>query len=175
MIAVQEARDPSIAFKILDLGAEKNPDEWLFPFNAGHIAMMNLRDFGLAEKYFERCMRIPGAPDFVERLRANAIFKRGDLKTAWETWLEIYESAPDERTKKIASNHLYNIKMTVDTGLLNEAVGRYENKYGHRPSSLEDLARTGFVPAVPKDLDGKDYVYAPETGEVKAPIIPWRR
>ncbi len=175
LIAVQEALDPSTAFKILDLGAAKNPNEWIFPFNAGHIAMMNLGDFDLAEKYFEKCMSIPRAPDFVERLRANAIFKRGDLKTAWGTWLEIYESAPDERTKKIASNHLYNIKMTVDTGILNDTVSRFEKTYGHRPNSLEDLVRTGFIPTVPKDLDGKDYVYDPETGEVKAPIIPWRR
>ena len=59
-------------------------------------------------------MKIPGAPEFVERLRANAIFKKGDLKTSWETWLDIYKRAPDERTKKIASNHLYNVKATID-------------------------------------------------------------
>ncbi len=175
MIAVQEARNPDAAFRILDLGAEKNPGQWLFPFDAGHIAMMTLRDFELAEKYFEKCMRIPGAPDFVARLRANAIFKKGDLKTSWDTWLEIYNTAPDERTKKIAGNHLYNIKQTIDTDLLEDAVKRFEERYGRLPVTLEDLVRSGFIRELPRDLDGKDYVYDTVTGSVSPPTSPWKR
>src|SRR5512143_945176 len=38
LIAVQEAHNTEAAFKILDLGFAKNPDQWLFPFDAGHIA-----------------------------------------------------------------------------------------------------------------------------------------
>ncbi|MGZ5439342.1 MAG: tetratricopeptide repeat protein, partial [Candidatus Aminicenantales bacterium] len=103
MIAVQEARDIQAAFAILDRGAANNPDQWVYPFNAGHIALMTLKDYPLAEKYFAQCMKIPGAPEFVERLRANAIYRKGDLKTSWDTWLDIFKRAPDERTKKIAS------------------------------------------------------------------------
>lgn len=175
LIAVYDARDPRLALKILDLGAEKNPGNWVFPFNAGHVAMMQMKDFELAEKYFEKCVAIPGAPSFVARLRANAIFRRGDTQTAWETWLDIYNTAPDERTRKIASNHLYNIKQTVDTGALAEAVSKYREKYGRLPAGLEDLRRVGIVREIPKDLDGQDYAYDPKTGEVKAPVVPWKR
>lgn len=175
LIAVQEARNPAAAFSILDRGAANNPDQWVYPFNAGHVAMMTLKDFPLAEKYFEQCMKIPGAPEFVERLRANAIFKKGDLRTSWETWLDIYKKAPDERTKKIASNHLYNVKATIDAAALEDAAAKYRERFGRPPADLETLLRTGFLREVPKDMDGEDYLYDTATGKVKTVTSPWRR
>ena len=138
------------AFAILDRGAANNPDQWVYPFNAGHIALMTLKDYPLAEKYFEQCMKIPGAPEFVERLRANAMFKKGDLKTSWETWLDIYRRAPDERTKKIASNHLYNVKATIDGAALEEAAAKYRERFGRLPADLGVLVRTGFLRGGPQ-------------------------
>jgi len=175
LIAVQEAHDVRAAFAILDRGAANNPDQWVYPFNAGHIAMMTLKDFPLAEKYFEQCMNIPGAPDFVARLRANAIFKKGDLKTSWDTWLDIYNKAPDERTKKIASNHLYNVKATIDAAALEDAVAKYRQRFGRPPADLGALVGAGLFRELPKDLDGRDYVYDPATGKVKTVISPWKR
>jgi tetratricopeptide (TPR) repeat protein len=175
LIAVQEAHNPAAAFSILDRGAANNPDQWVYPFNAGHVAMETLKDFPLAEKYFEQCLKIPGAPEFVERLRANAIFKKGDLRTSWETWLDIYKRAPDERTKKIASNHLYNVKAAIDSAALEDAATKYRERFGHRPVDLEVLVRTGFLREVPKDMDGQDYIYDPATGKVKTVTSPWRR
>ena len=175
LIAVQEARDTRAALAILDRGDANNPDQWIYTFNAGHVAMMTLKDFALAEKYFERCMKIPGAPEFVERLRANALYRKGDLRTSWETWLDIYNRAPDERTRRIASNHLYNVKATIDGSALGAALEAYRQRYGRFPAGLEALVRAGLVREVPRDLDGNDYVYDPATGKVKTVISPWRR
>jgi tetratricopeptide (TPR) repeat protein len=174
LIAV-EARLPAAAFSILDRGAANNPDQWVYPFNAGHIALMTLKDYPLAEIYFEKCMKIPGAPEFVERLRANAIFKKGDLRTSWETWLDIYRKAPDERTKKIASNHLYNVKATIDAAAIEDAAAKYRERFGRLPADLETLVRTGLLPEVPKDMDGAEYLYDPATGKVKTVTSPWKR
>ena len=175
LIAVQEARDLRAAFAILDRGAANNPDQWVYPFNAGHIALMTVKDYPLAEKYFEQTMKIPGAPDFVERLRANAMFKKGDLETSWRTWLDIYQRAPDERTKKIASNHLYNVKATIDGTALEAAAAKYRDRFGRFPADLATLVRTGFAAELPKDLDGNDYVYDPATGKVRTVTSPWKR
>jgi hypothetical protein len=175
MIADREARDIPLALKILDRGFAKNPDMWLFPFEAGHIAQTQLKDFDLARKYFGQAMVLPGAPDFTKRLYANAALKVTDYKTSWDTWLEVYETAADDRVKKIASNHLYQVRAEMDVNALKEAVAGFMEKYGRPPSALDRLVATGILSALPKDLDGRDYVYDPATGDVKAPSLWWKR
>jgi len=175
LIAVYEARDTDLAFKILDLGMTKNPREWLFPFEAGHYALLFKKDYDLARKYFERAMTLPDAPAIARRLYADAAFRTQNLDSAWTTWLDVYQTATDERIKKIASNHLYQVKAAMDTTRLAAAVRDYKNKYHRLPMNLGQLIRSGFLSHLPKDMDGQDYLYDPRTGEVKAATIPWKR
>jgi tetratricopeptide (TPR) repeat protein len=175
MIAAKEAGDVPLALRILDRGFAKNPDMWLFPFEAGHIAQMQLKDFDLARKYFGEAMALPGAPDFTKRLYANAALKVTDYRTSWETWLEVYNTAKDDRVKKIASNHLYQVRAEMDASALKEAIGKFKERYGRLPSALDQLVMTGLLPSLPKDLDGQDYVYDPATGDVKAASRWWKR
>jgi len=174
LIAVNEARDLGLALKILDMGLAKNPDQWIFPFEAGHHAQ-RAGDYETARKYYEKTMRIPGAPDIAKRLYAAAGFRTMDLEESWKIWLEVYNTAQDERTKKIASKHLYQVKSTSDMNLLKGAVQQFRDRFQRLPSGLEDLVRVGILASLPRDLDGKDYVYDPKTGEIKAPSVWWKR
>jgi tetratricopeptide (TPR) repeat protein len=175
MIASQEARDIPLALRILDRGFEKNPDMWLFPFEAGHIAQIRLKDYDLAREYFRKAMDLPGAPDFTKRLYANAALKVSDYKTSWETWLEVYNTATDDLVKKIASNHLYQVKSEMDIDTLKEAVATFRERYQRLPEDLSRLVTAGILTSLPKDLDDKDYVYDAATGDVKPPTMWWKR
>ncbi len=175
VIAAYEAEDLDLALKILDRGLEKNPEQWLFPYMAAHYAQMIKKDHKLAQEYYKKAMNIEGVPPIVERLYANAIFKSMDYKRALQTWLEIYKTAKDERIKKIASNHLYNLTATIDIQKINEAIEKFKESYGRNPMELSQLVRAGFLDSLPKDLDGKEYIYDSRTGEVKTPTIPWKR
>jgi len=175
MIADREAGDIPLALAILDRGFAKNPDMWIFPFEAGHIAQTRLKDFDLAREYFGKAMVLPGAPDFTKRLYANAAFKVTDYATSWETWLEVYNTATDDRVKKIASNHLYQVRAEMDVNALKEAVAKFKERYGRLPAALDRLVATGLLSALPLDLDGRNYVYDPATGDVKAPSLWWKR
>ena len=175
VIAAYEAGDLDLALKILDRGLGKNPEQWLCPYMAGHYAQMISKDHKLAQDYYKKAMNIEGVPPIVKRLYANAIFKSMDYKRALQTWLEIYETTKDERTKKIASNHLYNIKATIDIEKINEAIEKFKERYDRNPMELSQLVRAGFLDSLPKDLDGEEYIYDSRTGEVKPPTIPWKR
>ena len=175
LIAAYEAHDLDLAFKILDRGMERNPDQWLFPFEAGHYAQIFKKNFALARKYFARAMDLPGAPIIARRLYANAAYQTQDLDTAWKTWLDVYQTAPDERIKKIASNHLYQVKGAIDTGRIKEAIRKYKDAYRRLPMNLGQLVRAGFLAGLPQDLDGHDYVYTLQTGAVGTATIPWKR
>jgi tetratricopeptide (TPR) repeat protein len=174
LIAITEAKDVQLAYNILDLGLAKNPDQWIFPFEAGHIAQ-RVGDFETARKYYEKAKNIPGAPDIAKRLYAAAGFKVMDLKESWETWLEVYNTAADERTRKIAGKHLYLVKSTADMNTLREAIRRFRERYRRLPSGLDELVRFGIIPELPKDMDGKEYIYNPKTGAITPPSIWWKR
>ncbi|MCJ7581108.1 MAG: hypothetical protein MUP98_11310 [Candidatus Aminicenantes bacterium] len=171
LIAFFEAKNVDLAFEILDRGLEKNPDQWIFPFQAGHYAQHYLKDFSLARDYYEKTMKIEGAPAQTERLAANATFKLMDYEAALQSWLEIYKNATDERIKKIASNHLYNVRASKDIQLIKDAINLYSEKFGRRPLNLDQLVREGYLSSVPKDMDEKDYIYNSQTGEVRAETI----
>lgn len=174
LIAVNEAKDLRLAYKILDLGLAKNPDQWIFPFEAGHYAQ-RARDYETARKYYEKTMNIPGSPELAKRLYAAAGFKVMDLEESWKTWLEVYNTAADERTKKIAGKHLYQVRSTADINRLHDAVRQFRERYQRLPAGLDELVRYRILPALPQDLDGKEYVYNPKTGEIKPPSIWWKR
>ncbi len=175
LIAIFDARDPEAAFAILNRGLAKNPDQWLFPFEAGHLALMTLKDFKVAQAYFQKVMDIPGSPEIAKRLYANAAYKQSDYKTAWETWSEVLRTTKDERVKKFADNHLYQAKSAIDSQALEEAAKKFREATGRFPAELAELVRAGLVRKIPKDYDGADYVYDPKTGVVTAPKSPWKR
>ena len=174
VIAYYEAEDLEMALKILDKGLEKNPDQWIFPYEAAQYARFR-KEYELAQEYFKKAMEIEGAPDFMKRLYADATFMTVDYKSSWETWMEIYQTAEDERIKKIASNHLYRVKAAIDRITIRRAIIKFHEKYGRNPSDLSRLIRAGFLKSIPKDMDGKEYIYDPKTGKVGTPIIPWKR
>ncbi|MGC8746372.1 MAG: tetratricopeptide repeat protein [Candidatus Saccharicenans sp.] len=174
LIAVYEAHDAQLAFKILDMGLEKNPGQWIFPFEAGHIAQMNLKDYDLAREYYKKAMEIPGAPPIVKRLYANAAYKTMNYQEAWTMWKEVYETAREDWIKEIAYNHLYQVKAAVDTEALNQAIKKFKERYQRLPGNLGQLVQAGFIKEVPKDLDGHDYLYDPKTGEVKPQRVWWK-
>lgn len=175
LIAFYEARDFDLALKILDRGLEKNPKQWIFPFQAGHLAQMVKRDYKLAQEYYKKTLEIEGAPPIAKRLYANASFKLSDYETAWSTWLEVYKTAKEERIKKIASNHLYQVKAAVDIQAIQEAIKQFRERYDHNPEDLSQLVRMALLDSLPEDLDGQDYLYDSQTGEVKTQIISWKR
>lgn len=175
IIAVYEARDPYLAFKVLDRGLAKNPEQWIFPYQAGHYAALTVKDYDLAKQYYKKTMEIEGAPAIAQRLYADAAFKVTDFQASWQNWREVFETTEDERIKKIASNHLYQVKSAMDLNRLNEAIKNYRQKYGRFPDELEQLVRTGILDDVPKDLDEKDYTYDPVTGEVESSSKWWKR
>jgi tetratricopeptide (TPR) repeat protein len=175
MIAGKDAGDMETAFRILDLGLEKNPDQWIFPLEAGHTALMQLKDFELAREYFKKAMEIPGAPPMTRRLYADASTKLTDYRTAFTHWLEIYETTDDKRVKDIAYNHVYRLKSLLDFEDLAQDIQKYRERFGRYPDDLSQLVTTGLRASIPPDLEGNAYVYDQETGEVTTARLWWKR
>ena len=175
LIAHYDFQDPELALKMYDDGAARNPGEWIFPFEAGHYCAMTLKDYDRAKTYYKKLLDMPGAPAISKRLFADASFKTMDYKTAWAVWREVYETETNPEIKKIASNHLYNVKAKVDITAIQAALERFKEARGRAARDLGELVASGLMASIPQDFDGKDYLYDPKTGEVKTAVIPWKR
>jgi len=176
IFAFYDAEDINTCYKILDRGLEKNPDQWLFPFDAGHYAQ-KANDVQTAQRYFKKAMEIDGAPIFTRHLYANSFFEQNDYRAALKIWAEVYQTAEtsgDKRIKKIASNHLYKNTAAIHIEAIKQALETYKEKFRAYPDKLEQLSAAGFMREIPQDLDGEDYKYDPETGEVKSTLW-WKR
>ncbi|MFW6128974.1 MAG: tetratricopeptide repeat protein [Candidatus Aminicenantaceae bacterium] len=175
MISGYEAKDVELAIKFLDMGLERNPDQWIFPFEAGHYARDLKRDYSLAQEYFKKASNVESSPPLIKRLYASAAFEAKNYQTAWKTWKNIYETTKDDHTKKIAANHLYRVKASIDIAKIEQAVDEYKKKYGRNPPDLKHLVQAGLLDSIPKDFDQNKYLYNPRNGEVKTPVMPWKR
>jgi tetratricopeptide (TPR) repeat protein len=180
LVMASDMSDPGMALELLDLGIERNPDSWLLPTDAGWYCYLNIGDSARAERYFELASQKPGAPSYVERLRAHMAVERGDLLSAIVLWEEIRDEAEasgDEQAAAIASQRVPDLYSQWAIGELDKAIAAFEQEQGRRPDSLALLARLGRLPdEMFVDQEGRPLNYFEEpfnydarTGEVTDP------
>ncbi len=179
LVMAQDMKDPALAIELIDKGIEHNPDNWLLPFEAGWYSYLNLEEYEQAERYFQLAMGIPGAPAFVERLRAHTIAQQGNLVLALEQWEAILneaEAAGDAQTAAYAEQHVYDLAVQIMLGAIEDAIVAYEARAGRKPASLAILRNVGLLTigffndqGDPLNPNDEPFLYDPVTGEVSDP------
>jgi len=177
LILSVEARAPERALEILDIGMERNPEDWILPFEAGFVAYNQLRDFERAAGYYKRCAAIPGAHPVARRFHAEMFNRMGDKQTSYAKWLEVYETAEDDFVRDVAYSHVHDLRIEIDVEALQAAVEIYRENHGSYPASLKALVAAGLIQALAVDPEGESYTYDPSTGEVgsQSKYRLWRR
>jgi len=176
LIMVYEAQDVPMALRLLEKGSRLNPGEWLFDHDAGYYCHKFLKDYGQANRFYQRAAAKPGAPSFLKRQSAHMVYLQDDPRAAYRMWFEIYSQTDDKLEKAAAFNHLYQIKAEIDLSFLNPLILRFREVYRRNPASLQELAIRGLTAEIPKDFSQNDYQYDPLTGAVKAQrVFRWKR
>jgi len=175
LIMAYEGKRVDLALKLLDKGMEKNPENWIFPWEAGFYCLSLLKDYNCSAYYFKKAMENPKSPPFVKRLYANSLFRAGDLLASYRAWEEIFNTTNDPYVKRIAYNHLYEVKMEIDRRILERARDEWERRKGMKLPSLRFLVRDGLLMEIPKDLDGNDYIFDPEKRTIYSLKLRWKR
>lgn len=167
-IMALEKNDIPMAIRLLEKGSRNMPDEYIFDYEAGFYANQNLKDYELAQYYFERAAKRPNAPELIKRSRAHMVYMQDNLEYAWELWMEIKNKAKTLIERDAAYNHLYQIKFEMDKRALEAAIDKYKKRYKMPPGDLEALVRVGLIRRVPTDYNGNPYVYNPAKATVSA-------
>ena len=172
LIMAVDMADTGLAIQLLEKGAAKNPDDWIYPLEAGYYAWINDEDYERAAAYFDRALERPGVPLTVRRARAGMDEYAGNTEQALTLWIEIYDDAVarrDERIEAIAWQHVYDLKVDMDMETLETAIRRFRLDRTVPPRVLEALATQGYLGEVPRTPDGEPYSYDPVTGRLGDP------
>jgi tetratricopeptide (TPR) repeat protein len=166
MIMSVEAGRHDLALRLLDDGIARNPQEWILAFSAGFLCYNTLHDPQRARDYFQKVVRIPGAPAVAKRFYAEMFNRLGDKATSLRYWSEIYQTADSDYVRQVSWLHVHDLRIDLDLESLQSGVASYRQQRGGLPLRLADLVRARLLSELPLDPDGRDYRYDPRTGSV---------
>lgn len=171
LMLTHDAQRPDQAEKLLKKGMMNNPDDWRYPYMHAFINYVFLRDYGVARTYFSLASRKPNAPDMTKRWEAFVLYKKlGDLETAIQLWLDLYNNTENPEEKEIARAYIMNIKMEIDLKHMNMQIAEFTNDMGRLPVSLRELVTYGYLDSIPTEPHGERFVM--RDGKV---ITTWER
>jgi len=168
MIMSVEAGRHELALQLLDDGIARNPGEWILPFSAGFLCYNTLHDPARARSYFEKVVRIPGAPSVAKRFYAEMFNRLGDRRTSLKYWKEIHETGDSDYVRQVSWLHVHDLSIDVALEDLASRVEAYRRERGRLPRRMNDLLSAGLLAALPVDPEGREYLYDPLTGRVSS-------
>jgi tetratricopeptide (TPR) repeat protein len=169
LILIIEADELDAGLRLLELGFEHNPQEWILPYLAGWESYRAGRATE-AQDYFRQAMQVEDAPAVLGRLVAGVEARKGDPRKAIALWQSLLDDPDcDRSTRKVGERQLRQLREQVDVQSLTDAVTRFRNDNGRLPRSLEELRSERYIRSLPRNPAGAAYVYDPASGRVSSP------
>ncbi len=130
--------DKDAAIRILKKGIAANPQAWRLHHNLGFIYWQQ-KDFRAARDAYDQGARIPGAPPWMEAMKARMANEGGSRDTAREIYTRMYEQAADDNVKEMARRRLLQLNSMDERDALRRVMEAYRSKVGRCPSTWRDL------------------------------------
>ena len=135
---VLPAVDPNQAVKIIEKGIKNNPSEWRFYNQLGYI-YWRTQKYEKAAKAYSEGAKIKGAPDILKFMAAKMTNDGGSRETARQMYLQMFENAQDEQSKKNAELQLRKLDAIVETEAINKVLQDFQTKNGRCANSLSEI------------------------------------
>jgi hypothetical protein len=168
---------PDHAGEALDLlvrGEKQFPLDWRFPFYAGYIHYFSLGNPEEGGMALIRAARVPGSPGYFPLLASRMLSEGHRPATALAFLQEMARRETDPRRKASLEERIRRVEVERDLQALEEAIAKYTERTGVRPSEPGDLVRAGLLARIPEDPYGGRYVFTPD-GQVWSDRAPRER
>jgi hypothetical protein len=156
------ANRTDLAVELVKRGIEANPDNWRLNNDLGFLYYWRMRDFPDAAAAYLAASKKPGAPIWTGVMAARISTLGGSIDTSRMIWSDIYQSTQDPNVRKKATDELEALRAQDDEQHLDAIAAEYQKKFGHYPTSTEELREAGYLTVIPADPEGYAYVFGPD-------------
>jgi hypothetical protein len=174
IVLTELAHRVDLSNRILQKGAEANPEVWWLPFNLGYNYYFHLHDPGRAAEYVARAARLTGGPAYLPGLATRMYAEANNPDVALDFMSAMWRQADNPIVKAELETRMKELIIERDIGLMETAVTRYHHRHGILPPGLDDLARSGDLTQVPSEPFGGEYRLDSKTGRVWSSTHPKR-
>jgi len=126
------------AIRITKKGIDANPNAWRLYHHLGYIYWQQ-HDYQAASEIYGRGAQIPGAPAWMEAMKAKMAADGGSRATAREIYTRMYEGAADEKVKDMARKRLLQLDSLDQRDGLRKLFAAYQARTGKCPSSWKEI------------------------------------
>ncbi len=158
---------------ILEKGTRALPDRYILPHLRAFNAFYYDDDWVTAGRFAEIAARSRGAPPHV-RHYALAYYVKGRRADAAVDYLEqVLAESKDPETRAAVEAQLKQAILERDADRLDEAAGRWRERYVVGPLTIGQLVSEGLVDRIPPDPFGGE-LYVDDEGRVRSTANPYR-
>jgi tetratricopeptide (TPR) repeat protein len=130
--------DREQAIRITSKGIAANPSSWRLYQYLGFIYWQQ-KDFHAAGEAYDRGSKLPGAPNWMEAMKAKMALEGGSRQLAREIYGRIFEQTEDDQVKEMARRRLMNLDSLDDRDKMLKVLSEVQARTGHCPSSWKEI------------------------------------
>jgi hypothetical protein len=173
VVLAELATRVDLSNRLLEKGLAPNPASWQIPFRLGFNHFFHLGDHSRAAEYMAQAARIPGQfpigpPHYAARLASRLYVQGKNPEVALEFLEAMLDQTTDELVREKLQRRIRRVSLERDLQMLERQIQQYADAKGKRPSSLVELVAAGFLPGIPLEPYGGNYLYDPKTGKVSS-------
>ena len=165
--------DVQQAIRLTQKGIDANPNAWRLYHQLGYIYWRE-GQYQKAGEIYGRGAQIPGAPLWMEGMKAKMLDAGGSRSTAREIYTRMYEQTTEEQVKEVARKHLMRLDSLDQRDGLQKLFTAYRARFGKCPDSwseLDPIFRAARIPmdqsGAPLDPSGAPYILKAGACEVE--------
>jgi tetratricopeptide (TPR) repeat protein len=126
------------AIRITKKGINANPNAWRLYQHLGYIYWQQ-QDYQAASETYGRGAQIPGAPPWMEAMKAKMLADGGSRSTAREIYTRMYEQSADEKVRDMARKRLLQLDSLDQRDVLRKLFLAYQTRMGKCPNSWKEI------------------------------------
>jgi tetratricopeptide (TPR) repeat protein len=151
--AVLPAIDVQQAIRLTQKGIDANPNEWRLYHHLGYIYWRR-NEFQKASEIYDRGAQVPGAPTWMQAMKARLISDGGSRSTAREIYTRMYEQSNEDQVKEMARSHLLRLESLDHRDALQKLFAAYKARTGTCPDSWRELEQVFRAARIQVDQSG---------------------